>query len=66
MGFASLVRQATGKGRSSKLGMVLELRSALASDDPAQRRMAIGALWFVAYFVLLVGAWIVYAEMIGI
>ena len=66
MGFASLQRQAMSKGRGGKLGIILEMRSALASDDPAQRRMAYKTLWFFAYFALLIGAWIVYAEMIGI
>ncbi|MFZ1106645.1 MAG: hypothetical protein WAN86_27920 [Hyphomicrobiaceae bacterium] len=66
MGFASLLRQAMSKGRGGKLGIILEMRSALASDDPAERRMAYKTLWFFAYFALLIGAWIVYAEMIGI
>ena len=66
MGLASLTRQAMHKGRGGKLGMVLEMRSALASNNPAERRMAIKTLWFLAYFGLLVAAWIVYAAMIGI
>ena len=66
MGLASLTRQAMHKGRGGKLGMVLEMRSALASNNPAERRMAIKMLWFLAYFGLLVAAWIVYATMIGI
>jgi len=66
MGLASLMRQAMRKGRGGKLGMILEMGSALASDDPAERRMAIKTLWFLAYFGFLAGAWIVYAAMIGI
>ena len=46
--------------------MILEIRSALASDNPAQRQMAIKTLWFFAYFGLLAGAWIAYAAMLGI
>jgi hypothetical protein len=66
MGFASLLRRAMSKGRAGTLGVILEMRLALASDHPAERRMAIKTLWFFAYFALLVGAWIVYAAMIGI
>ena len=43
--------------------MILEIRSALASGNPAQRQMAIKTLWFFAYFGLLAGAWIAYAAM---
>jgi hypothetical protein len=66
MGLASMLRQAMHKGRGGVLGILLEARSALASDNPAERRMAIKALWFFAYFILLLGAWIAYAEMIGV
>jgi hypothetical protein len=48
------------------LGISLELRAALASVDPAERRMALQAVWFFAYFILLMGSWIAYAEMIGV
>ena len=66
MGLAAMLRQAMRKGRGGVLGILLEMRSALESPDPAQRRMAFKALWFFAYFVLLAGAWIAYAEMIGV
>ena len=66
MGLASLLRQAMRKGRGGKLGIILEMRSALGSDNPAERRMAIKTIWFFAYFGLLAGAWIVYAAMIGV
>jgi hypothetical protein len=66
VGFASLLRQAMKKGRGGTLGVLLEMRSGLVSDNPADRRMAIKTLWFFAYFALLVGGWIVYAAMIGI
>jgi hypothetical protein len=66
MGLASMLRQAMHKGRGGVLGILRETRSALASDNPAERRMALKALWFFAYFILLIGAWIAYAEMIGI
>ena len=66
MGVAGLLRRAMGKGRAGIVGIVLEMRRALASNDPAERRMALKALWFFAYFVLLIGGWIAYAEMIGV
>jgi len=44
----------------------LEMGSALASGDPAERRVAIKVLWLLAYFILLFGGWIFYAAMIGI
>ncbi len=66
MGFAGLLRRAMGKGRAGMLGIVLEIRVALASGDPAQRRMALKTLWFFAYFILLIGGWIAYAETIGV
>jgi hypothetical protein len=66
MGLAAMLGQAMRKGRGGVLSILLEMRSALASTDPAQRRMAFKALWFFAYFVLLAGAWIAYAEMIGV
>jgi len=66
MGLTSLVAQAMRKGRGGKIGMILEIRSALASGNPAQRQMAIKTLWFFAYFGLLAGAWIAYAAMLGI
>jgi hypothetical protein len=66
LGLAGLLQQALRKGRGGNVGLVLEMRSALASGDPAERRIAFKTLWFFAYFVLLVGAWIVYAAMIGI
>jgi hypothetical protein len=65
-GFAGLLRRAMGKGRAGILGILLEMRSALASEDPAEQRMALKALWFFAYFMLLIGGWIAYAEMIGV
>jgi hypothetical protein len=66
MGLTSLLGQALRKGRGGKLGMILEMRSALDSDNPADRRMAMKSLWFFAYFGLLAGAWIAYAAMLGI
>src|SRR5262245_55230237 len=66
MGLAGLLQRALGKGRAGLLGIFLEMRSALASGDPAERRTALKAVWFFAYFILLIGAWIAYAEMIGI
>lgn len=66
VGVAGLLRRALGKGRAGLLGIGLEMRSALASADPAERRTALKALWFLAYFVLLIGSWIAYAEMMGI
>ena len=66
MGLTSFLRQAMRKGRGGKLGLILEMRSALASDNPAERRMAMKTLWFFAYFGLLAGAWIAYAAMLGI
>jgi hypothetical protein len=66
MGLTSLLREAMRKGRGGKLGMILEMRSALASDNPAERRMAMKTLWFFAYFGLLAGIWIAYAAMLGI
>jgi hypothetical protein len=66
MGLTSLLREAMRKGRGGKLGLLLEMRSALASDNPAERRTALKALWFFAYFGLLAGVWIAYAAMLGI
>jgi hypothetical protein len=66
MGLAALLQRAMAKGRAGLLGIVREMRSALASGDPAERRTALKALWFFAYFILLMGAWIAYAETIGI
>jgi hypothetical protein len=66
MGLAGLLQRAMGKGRAGLLSIFLEMRLALASGDPAERRTALKALWFFAYFVLLIGGWIAYAEMIGI
>src|SRR5262245_45158319 len=66
MGLTSLLREAMRKGRGGKLGMVLEIRSALASDNPAERRMAMKTLWFFAYFGLLASVWIAYSAMLGI
>lgn len=66
MGLAGVLRRAMGKGRAGLLGITLEMRSALDSGDSAERRMALKALWFFAYFILLFGAWIAYAEMIGV
>jgi len=65
MGLTSLLRQAMSKGRGGKLGMILEMRSALASDNLAERRMAMKTLWCFAYIGLLAGAWIAYAAMLG-
>ena len=66
IGLASLTLHALRKGRGGKLGLVLEMVSALASGTPAERRMAIKMLWLLAYFALLFGCWIFYAAMIGI
>lgn len=66
MGLAGLLRRALGKGRGGMLAILLEIRLALASDDPAERRMALKGLWFFAYFILLIGGWIAYAEMVGV
>jgi hypothetical protein len=66
MGVAELLRQAMSKGRAGILGIALEMRRGLASHDPAERRVALMALWFFAYFILLIGGWIAYAETIGI
>jgi hypothetical protein len=66
MGLASLTLHAMRKGRGGKMGLVLEMGSALASGNSAERRMAIKMLWLLAYFTLLVAAWIVYAAMLGI
>jgi hypothetical protein len=66
MGVAGLLRQAMSKGRAGILGIALEMRRGLASHDPAERRVALMALWFFAYFILLIGGWIAYAETIGI
>ena len=60
-GLGSLVRQAMQKGRTGKLGMVREMALALASNNPAERRMGFKALWFFAYLGLLFAGWIVYA-----
>ena len=54
------------KGRGGKLGMILEMRSALAPDNPAERRMALQTLLFFVYFGSLAGAWIDYTAMLGI
>jgi len=66
MGLGALTRQAMRKGRGGKLGLIFELRSLLASNNPTERRTAIKALWFFAYFTLLCTTWIAYAAMIGI
>jgi hypothetical protein len=66
VGLCGLLLRAMGKGRGGLLGIIREMRSALASSDPAERQTALRALWFFAYFILLVGAWIAYAEMIGV
>jgi hypothetical protein len=66
VGLASLLRQAMGKGRRGILGVIAEMQSAFASGRRAHRRMALQALWFFAYFILLTGTWIVYAAMLGI
>jgi hypothetical protein len=66
MGLASLTLSAMQKGRGSKLGLVLEMGSALVSGTPAERRMAIKMLWLLTYFTLLVVGWIFYAAMLGI
>src|SRR5215813_1005452 len=58
MGLTSLLQEAIRKGRGGRLGMILEMQSALASDNPTERRMAMKTLWFFAYFGLLAGAWI--------
>jgi hypothetical protein len=65
-GLAGLALRAARDGRSSKLGLLLEMGSMLASSDPTERWLAIRALWFFAYFILLCGAWIAYAAMLGI
>jgi hypothetical protein len=65
-GLAALVRQAMRKGKGGRIGMLLELQSALRSSNPAERRMAIKALWFLGYLVALMAAWIAYAAMLGI
>lgn len=65
-GLGPLVRRAAFKGRTGKLGLLLELRSALASDDPAGRRIAVRTLWFLTYLGLLFIAWIFYAASLGI
>lgn len=66
MGLASLTLRAMRKGRGGKLALVLEMGSALASGNPAERRMAIKMLWLLTYFTLLVVGWIFYAAMLGI
>src|SRR5262245_58327136 len=66
MGLASLTLLALRKGRGGKLGLLLELREALRSHDPAQRGTGFRALWFVRYFVSIVAAWIAYATVLGI
>jgi len=66
IGFASLTLHSLRKGRGGKLGLLLEMGSALASGTPAERRMAIKMHWLLAYFTLLFGGWIFYAAMIGI
>jgi hypothetical protein len=65
-GLASLTMRATRKGRGGKLGLILEMGAALGSANAAERRMAIKALWLLAYFALLVGGWIAYTAMLGI
>jgi hypothetical protein len=66
IGLASLTLHALRKGRGGKLGLLLEMGSALASGTPAEQRMAIKMLWLLAYFTVLFGGWIFYAAMIGI
>jgi len=66
MGLGALTRQAMRKGRGGKLGLIFEMRSLLASNNPTERRTAVKALWFFAYFTLLCTTWIAYAAMIGI
>ena len=66
IGLASLTLHSLRKGRGGKLGLLLEMGSALASGTPAERREAIKMLWLFAYFTLLFGGWIFYAAMIGI
>jgi len=66
MGLAGLLRRAMDKGRAGLLGIALEMRLALASGDPAEQRMALKGLWLFAYFILLIGGWIAYAEMVGV
>ena len=66
MGLAALIREAMRKGRGGRLGLLLELRSALRSRDPAERRMALKTLWFFGYFASVAAAWIVYAAILGI
>jgi hypothetical protein len=63
MGIAGLLRT---KGRAGLLGIALELRSALASGDSETRHIALKALWFFAYLILLMAGWIAYAETIGV
>ena len=62
---ASLTLKSLRKGRGGKLGMVLEMMSALASGAPAERRMAIKVLWLLAYLTLLFGGWILQAQIIN-
>jgi hypothetical protein len=66
MGLAAITLHAMRKGRGGKVGLILEMRSALASRDSGERRDAIRMLWLLAYFTLLVGGWIIYAAMLGI
>src|SRR5262249_53754369 len=66
MGLAALTRQAMSKGRGGRLGLLLELRAALGSHDPVQRRMAVKTLWFLGYFASIAAAWIAYAAALGI
>jgi hypothetical protein len=63
MGVAGFLRT---KGRVGLLAIALEMRSALTSDDSETRRIALKALWFFAYLILLMACWIAYAEMIGV
>jgi hypothetical protein len=63
---ASLTLKSLRKGRGGKLGLVVEMVSALASGAPAERRMAIKVLWLLAYLTLLFGGWILYAAVLGI
>jgi hypothetical protein len=66
VGFAALLRQAMSRGRRGIMGVLMEMRLAFASGNPAERAMAFRALWFLAYFILLVGSWIAYAAMLGV
>jgi hypothetical protein len=66
MGLSTLMRQATRKGIGGKLGLIIEMRSLLASRNPKERRTAIEVIWFFAYFILLCTAWIAYAALLGI